>query len=185
MSERVFVAVDVNNLWSTCQDLFGEEYRISYPALLDRIYSFDRDLLLHAYVVPMPYQRIDRSGQLIITPPKNKRFIEYLENVGFSVKERRMRYERLTMNPFGANWDIRIDATTNLDSYDTFVLFSGNGDYQVLIEDLKECGKRVEVATFRTGFSHLLHGRADEIIYLGESEVFKEKPVGRIRRDSA
>jgi uncharacterized LabA/DUF88 family protein len=91
------------------------------------------------------------------------------------------------MKPFGTDWDIgiTIDALDNLDDYDTFVLLSGNGDYHILLKDLKDRGKRVEVVTFENLYSHLLHDSADEIIFISDSEIFRERTIRRSPRESS
>jgi hypothetical protein len=186
MSENVFVAVDIGNLWSACQDLYGETYRISYPAVLGRLREkeLDRELDLYAYVASIPQHKVDPdTGQVVFGPPKNKRFLEYLESIGFVIKERRVQYGK-NRRPLGndcSSW-VAIDAIDKIKEYDVFTLVVGSKDYQVLINELQDRGKRVEVVTFRTEFSRLMGQQADEIIYLGDNEVFQEKPIRRSRR---
>lgn len=187
--ENVFVAIDVQNLWVSCQNLFGDEYRISFTAIKQLIYrgNPNRNLTIYSYVVSNPHIKFDpQTQQNLVIPPKNKRFIEYLEKIGFKVKEKRLRFEKTTLKHFSADWSIgiTIDAIDNIENYNTFCLITGDGDYSTLIQTLKDKGKRTEVITFRSVNSRFIHETADLITYLGDLELFREKPIKRNYRES-
>ena len=169
--ERVFVVIDVNNLWHSCHEEFGPNSRVSYPALRDLIYNqnndSERDLEINAYsvVVPSKYEN---------EPPANIKFLQSLQNLGFNVKTKKLKMFGKTHN--NPNWDvgITVDAMDKINTYDTFILLSGDGDYHLLLEHLKKKGKRIEVYTFRHSASALLNRSADAIFYLSENEIFCE-----------
>ena len=172
-TERVLVAVDVNNLWHSCQEVFGPSFRVSYPDLKSLVHSLGyknvpRETSWIAYVVEVPSRTSPEKA------PRNARFIEYLKNREFKIKKRRMNYDKGTGKPYGTDWDvgIAIDALTLKDTYDTFTLVSGDGDYAILINKLKWMGKRVEVITFEKTTSHLLHYEANNVVFLSRDHVF-------------
>lgn len=178
--ERVYVAVDVNNLWHSCQQVFGREYRVSYPHLKQMILDLryekvPREVVFVAYVIEVP----SRNSKT----PRNARFIEYLRGLGFKIKKRRMQHDKSTGKPYGTDWDVGIalDAMTLQNTYDTFTLVSGDGDYAIMIEKLKWLGKRTEVITFERTTSQLLHQEADNVIFLKEDHIFPEPNLVRDR----
>jgi uncharacterized LabA/DUF88 family protein len=182
--ERVFVAVDVNNLWHSCQQIYGRDYRVSYPDLKDLIMSLEydkvpREVTLTAYVIEIPSRDGKAKGA------RNERFIEYLRGLGFKIKKRRMQFDKSTGKPYATDWDVGIalDAMTLKSTYDTFTLVSGDGDYAILIGKLKWLGKRAEVITFEQTTSRLLHEEANNVIFLKESHVFREPNLQRDRND--
>ena len=67
-----------------------------------------------------------------------------------------------------ANFDVEItlDAITLLESYDTLVLFSGDSDFNYLIKQLKQRGKKVVVVSSRYHISKELIESSDKYIDL-------------------
>lgn len=63
-----------------------------------------------------------------------------------------------------ANFDVEIavDAMDKLDEYDTFILFSGDSDFDYFIRRLKEKGKRVLVFSTRFHVAKELIGSCDK-----------------------
>jgi uncharacterized LabA/DUF88 family protein len=163
--ERVYVAIDVNNLWHSCRDLFGKRARVNYTLLkelIDKHHAISPHTLnIVAYVISLP-----DAG--------NAKFIESLNSLGFTVKIKQARLEKGISKMFATDWDvgIAIDAIDDQDTYDTFVLVSGDGDYGPLLERLHKQNKRTEVVTFKKTCSSVLYGVADELIFLGDNEVF-------------
>ena len=89
-----------------------------------------------------------------------------------------------------ANCDVEltIDAVALANSYDTFVLFSGDGDFTPLCKYLKRQGKRTVVSSYRGHISSELIESADfyipfnkirtELEYLGNLGKIKKDPGG-------
>ena len=78
-----------------------------------------------------------------------------------------------------ANFDIEIatDALDTQEEYDTFVLFSGDGDFVPLVEKLREKGKRVITIAGRKMFSGQLKNVSDVSLSL---ETFADELPGLI-----
>jgi uncharacterized LabA/DUF88 family protein len=187
--ERVFIAVDVMNLWYSARHQFGDGVRVNYRSLINLIKSkalgsYPRELQAIAYTVTSSTkQAADGSIRHVDPKARNARFARKLKQFGFQVKNRHMYTEKGTKKPFATDWDvgIAVDTMELVDSFDTFTLVSGDGDYALLIEKLKEQGKYVEVFTFESAVSRLLHVSAHRIIYLSEDEIFR---MGRHGEDS-
>ena len=189
---RVFVAVDVNNLWHSCRQVFGADYRVSFQALKDLISKLyqdgKREFTFVAYAITLPYRKQLKDGRQVRLPPRNARFLESMEKMGYLVKTRQMEFAKGEAKPFGTDWDvgITIDALDTIDTYDVFVLVSGDGDYSPLLNNLRAKSKRIEVVTFKKATSQLLYTAADSITYLGLDEVFvQERNHGPANKEDA
>ncbi len=77
---------------------------------------------------------------------KQKEFLDFLEIVGYSVRTKKVKFIRDKMNGgfHKGNLDVEltIDAVHNQGSYKSFLLFSGDSDFEALIKYLKRYGKR-------------------------------------------
>lgn len=177
--ERILVAVDVNNLWHSCQEVYGNWYRVNFTALQEKIRNqrfHECDIKFIAYTVTLPPKWIDKdNGRRKKLTHENDQFLRYLRIKGFEVKNLVAKSEKGVDKPFHTDWDVGIalDAVNMADDYDTFILVSGDGDYSILLDDLQQRGKRVEVVTFEKRTSRLLHLAADKVIFLTEKEIFK------------
>ena len=62
-----------------------------------------------------------------------------------------------------ANFDVEItvDVLERIDSYDNFILFSGDGDFVFLVEKIQEYGKQVIAISGRKYFSGILRKKVD------------------------
>ncbi len=186
MKERVFVAVDVMNLWRSCREEFGDGARVDYQQLIDLMLEEGRQLALHAYLITANTKII--RGKTKFVGRQNVRFIERLEELGFAVRDRAVIREKNADKPFGTDWDmgIAIEAMKRSDEFDTYILVSGDGDFNILLEELVNQGKKVEVVTFESTKSVLLHQPAQKITHLTRQQVLytKRSPNGKNQADS-
>lgn len=191
-TERVYVAVDVQNIWYSSREQFGSTARVNfdklkYLILNKQLSTLPRELNLVAYTITAS-TKVRADGQIRYVGKKNDRFLETLTRIGFSIRNRDMFSEKGIKKPFHTDWDVGItlDAVNYIDEYDTFTLVSGDGDYSILIEDLRKRGKFVEVITFETTASRLLHATANRVIYITESELyFQEQRRGEDSKENA
>jgi uncharacterized LabA/DUF88 family protein len=177
-SERVHVAVDVMTLWYACKDRFGPGVRINYGKLVDLIQSSkrteERIVKLYAYIITLSDEE-ETSYQHEI--PKNAKFVSFLEKRGYEVKNRILsNCSSITRRQLVTDWvvGITLDAVSVIDTYDTFCLVSGSGDYTMLVNNLKEKDKFVEIVTPKECEPFVLIGKADRIINLTQREMYKE-----------
>jgi len=181
-TERVFVACDVMNLWYSGQAQYGPWVRVNYGKLKDLLLakpigSYKRTLRMIAYTVTALTKKSE-EGTTTQKVGRNSRFLESLQRVGYEIKNRSMVIEKGPNKPYGSDWDvgITIDALSNVDDYDTFCLVSGDGDYAMLLDTLKERGKYVEVVTFEATTARILVDSAHRVVYLSENEIFRQDP---------
>lgn len=177
--ERVYVAVDVMTLWYIFKEHLGPGKRVHYDRLISLILrnrrSVDRQLNLVAYTITVESNEdIDPKTK---QSPKNIKFINLLKGLGYTVKNRSVNKEAgLNKRQLATDWvvGISIDAVHEINTYDTFCLVSGCGDYTMLVNTLKEKGKYVEAVVPRDCEPHILVGKADRVIHLTNREIYVE-----------
>lgn len=81
-----------------------------------------------------------------------------------------------------ANFDVEIavEAVKRIDSYDTFILFSGDSDFDYLIQELKKLGKKVIVVSLKYHIAKELIQSSD--FYLDLRKIRKE--IQRVKKPS-
>jgi uncharacterized LabA/DUF88 family protein len=187
--ERVYAAVDVSNLWHSSREQFGINARVDFDKLRDLILGnnlarIPRQARLVAYTITAS-TRIRASGKLrYVDKNKNSRFLSTLEKLGFEVRNRNMHAEKGIKKAYHTDWDvgIAVDAIKLIDTYDTFTLVSGDGDYSILVEELREKGKFVEVITVESTTSRILHATANRVMYITEDQLYFQEPSRGKRR---
>tara|TARA_R100001594_G_scaffold28869_2_gene54201 strand:- start:1646 stop:2179 length:534 start_codon:yes stop_codon:yes gene_type:complete len=163
---KVFVAIDVQNLWYGAREAFGNSYRVDFKALRELItlsIPDNSDVEAIAYAVSSPEH-------------DNSRFTRMLELMGYIVKSRYMRYDKVRDTPINTDWDVGITVDTMQrsgdGSFDTFVLVSGDGDYSYLCEHLRNVDKRVLLFSFSDSTSSALKSAVDKSYVLDNRVVF-------------
>lgn len=182
VAERVYLAVDVNNLWHSCRETFGSAARVNFKALLTKIngagyIKVPRNVQAVAYTITAPHRRTSATGRVREEGSRNERFLASMRRFGYEVKTRQMRYEKGIDKPFHTDWDvgIAIDVLGLAEQFDTIIIASGDGDYGPLLKQIKDSGKRVEVYTFQNTASQILYDSADAVYFLGDEDIFQEK----------
>jgi uncharacterized LabA/DUF88 family protein len=174
--ERLYVACDVSNLWRACRREFGVDARLDFEALGNLVPTLRR-----------PADVTQRLVAYIVShyKTKNEAFVEALSGFGYTIRERRMAYEKFKateVKPTRTDWDvgITIDAIDLLNEYDTFVLMSGDGDFSQLLDYLRLRGKRTLVASFESSLAGSLYVSAHDVVKLDRSIIYQVQPFSRI-----
>jgi uncharacterized LabA/DUF88 family protein len=183
-TEKVYAAVDVNNLWHSAKGVYGSQARVDFLDLLKRIKKggFDkvpREVRAAAYTITAPHRTEGPDGTVRVKSSRNERFLGTLEKFGYEVHTRHMRFEKGIDKPFHTDWDvgIAVQVIELLPWFNTFVLASGDGDYGPLLKRVRDADKRVEIYTFRSVASPVLYEFANEVHYLDGEDVFQEKTI--------
>jgi uncharacterized LabA/DUF88 family protein len=168
--ERLYVACDVSNLWTSSRELFGLEARLDFKILASLVSE-------HRQSAPLRQELV----AYVVTTPKHSSgaFQAALAGYGYKVRARQMTvakaFDSADRHIVGrTDWDvgITIDAIDKLDDYDTFVLMSGDGDFTQLLEYLRTKGKRTLVISFKHSTSKALVDVADEHVFLDRNVVY-------------
>lgn len=121
--ERVGIFVDVQNVYYTTRQAFGRHF--DYHAFWSR-FTADREVVVaNAYAV----ERGD---------PRQRQFQNILRGIGFSVKLK--PYIQRSDGSAKGDWDVGIalDAMEASSSVDRLLLVSGDGDFDLLVERIRQ-----------------------------------------------
>jgi len=145
--QRVVVLIDVQNLYHSAKNLYRS--KVNFKEVLRKAISGRKLIRAFAYVVRT------KTGE-------EKPFFEALTNLGIETRVRDL--QEFYGGQKKADWDVGIviDAIRTANSVDVVVLCSGDGDFILLAEYLKNQGKRVEAIAFGRTTSSKLKETVDE-----------------------
>lgn len=154
--ERIALFVDAQNLYYSAR--MGYAAKVNYEKLMKLITANRKLAKAYAYIVQAP------DGDV-------KPFASSLERFGYVVKIKDVRTR--SDGSSKANWDMgmALDILGILDSVDTIVLASGDGDFVPLVEFVKSKNKRVEIFAFSDNTAYDLKEKADKFQPLGENVI--------------
>ena len=120
---RIAVLVDVQNIYYTCRDTYSRQF--NYRAFWAQLSEQGDIVLANAYA-------IDRGDE------QQQKFQSALRHIGFEVKLK--PYIQRSDGSAKGDWDvgITIDALTAAADVDCLVLLSGDGDFAMLLDTLKQ-----------------------------------------------
>ncbi len=129
--KKIAIFADVQNIYYTCRQEFGRQF--NYQALLERVGKGGEIVAATAYA-------IDRADD------KQRKFQNALRQMGFTVKLK--PYIQRNDGSAKGDWDvgIAIDVLESAKDVDVVVLLSGDGDFDLLMEKIRNDYKaRAEV----------------------------------------
>jgi uncharacterized LabA/DUF88 family protein len=157
--KKVGIFVDVQNIYYTCRQAYQSNF--DYNKFWAEV-SRDRDVVCaYAYAT-------DRGDA------KQKQFQNILRAIGFEVKLKAV-LKRLD-GTAKADWDVGIalDVFEEAKNCDTIVLASGDGDFGILLDRIRErYNTKSEVYGVRALTSNQLIGPADRFIAIDEKLLLK------------
>ena len=130
---KIAIFVDVQNIYYTTRQAYGRQF--NYKKLMERISAQGEIVSATAYA-------IDRNDD------KQRRFQDALKHMGFDIKLK--PYIQRSDGSAKGDWDvgIAIDVMDTAKDVDTIILLSGDGDFDLLLEKIKEsCSRRNENQT--------------------------------------
>ena len=166
--------------------LFDEGWRIDYKKLIEyftqryyfplMVFFYEGMLTKQSYFHKHPEATLEEFNK---AKEKKKGYFGLLRSFGFIVRWKPVhRYFNFQSQKyeFKCNFDVElaIDAveTVLTRETDTFIICSGDGDFERLVRFLKGKGKRVIVTSFKRSLNQALLETAHEVIYL---EAIKHK----------
>ncbi|MDA9555901.1 NYN domain-containing protein [Vibrio sp.] len=128
--KKALILVDIQNVYYTCR----EAYRCNFD-----YNTFWAEVSKNREVVKAYAYAIDRGDT------KQREFQNILRAIGFNVKLK--PFIQRSDGSAKGDWDVGIviDALEHAPEVDDVILVSGDGDFQLLVDKLKEKGKFVEV----------------------------------------
>lgn len=150
--QRVGVLIDVQNLYHSAKNLYNS--RVNFREILKTAVSGRSLIRVFAYVIST------KTGE-------EKPFFEALTKLGIETRVKEL--QEFYGGQKKADWDVGlvIDAVRISSSVDALVIVSGDGDFNPLVEYLKNQGIKVEVVAFGKSASSKLKEATDEFIDLG------------------
>ncbi len=174
--ERVMVFIDGNNLYHSLKHVMGRT-NLDFNEFSRRLVG-DRHLI-RVYYYNAPLNKEDDEEKF----RQQQSFFDSLDTVPYLTKkfgrlEKRLVKQTLPDGTFvsiptyvekGVDTFIVIDMLSHAfkDHYDTAILVSGDEDFAVLVENVKDLGKHVEVANL--GGSYILRQAADKYILIDKN----------------
>jgi len=173
--ERVMIFIDGNNLYHSLKHVIGRT-NLEFEKFSRRL-AGDRHLIrTYYYNAPLNLDDDEEKHRM------QQSFFDSLDSVPYLTKrfgrlEKRIVRHVLPDGTFvstptyvekGVDTYIVIDMLTfaHKDTYDTAILVSGDEDFAVVVEIVKELGKHVEVANL--GGSYLLRQAADKYVLIDQ-----------------
>ena len=121
--KKIAIFVDVQNIYYTTRDIYGHQF--NYREFWKRISSEGDIVIANAYA-------IHRGDD------KQKKFQDALKHIGFDVKLK--PYIQRSDGSAKGDWDvgITIDVMETARDVDTVILLSGDGDFDMLLNKIKQ-----------------------------------------------
>lgn len=173
--DRGYRTIDLEVLYNALSAAGITAIRFYYgtDARNEKISSFFAKVASFGYeIVTKPVQYFNISFLGLLEKSFNRRWIEALPlDLRTNLLREAERLDTIGVQLLQpkANFDVEIatDALHLADSYDRFVLFSGDGDFVSLVKRLRELGKSVTVVSDRKYLSGELLLAADKFVTLG------------------
>ena len=174
--ERVMIFIDGNNLYHSLKHVIGRT-NLDFQQFADRLVQGRQ--LIRVYYYNAPLNRDDDEDKYRM----QQSFFDSLDTVPYFTKkfgrlEKRLVKQNLPDGTFvsvptyvekGVDTFIVIDMLSHAfkDNYDTAILISGDEDFTVLVDTVKDLGKHVEVSNL--GGSYILRQAADKYVLIDKN----------------
>jgi uncharacterized LabA/DUF88 family protein len=117
----------------------------------------------------------------------SSKFETRLKNLGYTIKVKNsyriVRDEKIYYRQANHDVNITLDCLDKIDSYDKWILMSGDGDFISLCEYLKKKGKKIEIWSFKECLNRDVHMYADEINFIDDKFFLVEPKVFGFNRN--
>lgn len=154
--QRVGVFIDVQNMYYSAKNLFGA--KVNFGNIVNEAVAGRKLIRAIAYVV-------STEGK------EEQPFFEALNSLGIETRDKPLQI--FYGGEKKADWDvgIAVEAIRLSPSLDSVILVSGDGDYTVLVEYLRNQGKQVEVLAFGETTSSKLKEAVDDFTDLSQDKA--------------
>ena len=127
--DRIAIFADVQNIYYTTREAYGRQF--NYRKLWQKVSSQGKIVSAFAYA-------IDRND------PAQRKFQAALEHIGFTVKLK--PYIQRSDGSAKGDWDvgITIDVLDSIGQSDAIILLSGDGDFDLLMQKVRNKNIRAE-----------------------------------------
>lgn len=162
------------------QNLFFEAKNKGKKLDFDSIWHFfngrDTEILTGASVYLVQGEDFDST-----------KFEKKLKTIGYDTRvkniikyekwDKNLQVNRVILQNSNHNVSISIDCLDKINTYNKWILMSGDGDFADLCKYLKQKGKKIEIWSFRESYSSTLEMYADKIHFIDNRFYYKKPKV--------
>ena len=162
---RIYVQLDMQNLFFSAKDI-GK--RIDFLKIKDYIYnSGDNVVSLNAYIIRTPDAKSEKFEGLL----KSLKYNLIIKQAIIGQSREGDRVYKGTDHDMA----IAVDCMKNMDSFDKWILMSGDGDFIDLCRHLKKNKKFIEIwAVPGKSFNRQFCNYADSIVFLNDNFFYSK-----------
>ena len=149
--QRIGVFVDVQNLYYSAYNIYHS--RVNFGAILEAVVHKRKLIRAIAYVIKAE-------------APEEQAFFDALSKQGYEVKQKQLQI--FIGGAKKGDWDVgmTLDVVSMLDKLDVIVLVSGDGDFDYVVQYIKNNGARAEVVAFGKSTASRIRDLADDFLDL-------------------
>lgn len=149
--QRIGIFVDVQNLYYSAYNIYHS--RVNFGAIVENIVKDRKLIRAIAYVI--------KADQ-----PEEQGFFDALTKQGYEIRQKPL--QTFIGGAKKGDWDVGItlDIISLVDKLDVVVLVSGDGDFDDVIQYIKNNGARAEVVAFGKSTASRIKEMADDFIDL-------------------
>lgn len=165
---RTYIQIDVQNLFFSARDI---NKRIDFKKIKDHFVNSDDNIVgLKAYIVRTPDAKSDKFESLL-------KSLNYDINIKQAIISRSAEGQRIYKGT-DQDMSICIDCISNVDTFDKWVLMSGDGDFIDLCKHLKKLDKFIEVWSLPgVSFNKSFCDYADQIVFMNDKFFYDKDEI--------
>jgi len=160
--------IDLQNLFFQARSMGGQ--RVDLEKIWNAINNRESEFLVDALIYMIRGESFDSS-----------KFEALLKKVGYSLKIKNsiktVKGGKTFYRQSNQDVAITIDCMARLDSFQKWILMSGDGDFVDLCQYLKKKNKKIEIWSFKETFNPILEPYADKINIITEDFFIKKSNI--------
>lgn len=162
---RTFLQIDLQNLFYEAR---RRDEKIDFEKIWDSINSRESEYLTEATVYLIRSQDFD--SEKFETKLRKWGYKIQAKNAHRVVKDGRVFYKQTNLDV-----EITVDCIRKIDTFDKWILMSGDGDFAYLCRYMQQYGKEVEVWSFKECYNPVLE--PDKITFISDDFFYKKPKV--------
>lgn len=149
--QRIGIFVDVQNLYYSAYNIYHS--RVNFGAIIENIIKDRKLIRAIAYVIKAE-------------APEEQAFFDALSKLGYEIRQKPL--QTFIGGAKKGDWDVgmTLDIISMVDKLDVVVLVSGDGDFDDVIQYIKNNGARAEVVAFGKSTASRIKEMADDFVDL-------------------
>lgn len=169
MSENIgtFMQVDLQNLFYAARN---KGHKIDFEKIWTHFHERETEFMTDAFIYMIRSPDFDSS-----------KFESKLKSIGYNLKIKNVlkinKGKKSIYKQSNHDVNITVDCLDRINSFNKWILMSGDGDFVDLCTYLKKKKKKIEVWGFRECHNSILEPYADKIYFIEDSFFYKKPKV--------